>query len=216
MSCYHRDQLRRIFKLPSFIPVEYKKHQESLTDQTSYRNPSMIHRPNYKPNEGQSAHAGTRPPGYTNHRPGYIKSDTTSSPRNYSSDGSPRNNSGEASSGTPHSRWDSSGERSSGQQSGGGGFVSKPAWKGRESISTGDPARDKELRDQQDSRGGSSSSNSYQGSQNAWKQPGSGTGSPRSAESGGGSASGKCTMDLTYYFALRTNFDDLCLLRLKK
>jgi translation initiation factor 4E len=33
-----RDQMRRILKLPSFINVEYKKHQDSIVDKSSFRN----------------------------------------------------------------------------------------------------------------------------------------------------------------------------------
>lgn len=33
-----RDQMRRILKLPAFINVEYKKHQDSLVDKSSFRN----------------------------------------------------------------------------------------------------------------------------------------------------------------------------------
>jgi hypothetical protein len=32
-------------KLPAFIPVEYKKHQDSLVDKSSYRNTTVIYRP---------------------------------------------------------------------------------------------------------------------------------------------------------------------------
>lgn len=39
-----RDQLRRIWKLPSIIPIEYKRHQDSLVDKSSYRNPTMVWR----------------------------------------------------------------------------------------------------------------------------------------------------------------------------
>ena len=33
-----RDQMRRILKLPTFVPMEYKKHHDSLTDKSSFRN----------------------------------------------------------------------------------------------------------------------------------------------------------------------------------
>lgn len=33
-----RDQMRRILKLPAFINVEYKKHQDSIADKSSFRN----------------------------------------------------------------------------------------------------------------------------------------------------------------------------------
>lgn len=49
-----RDQIRRILKLPSFVTIEYKKHQECLTDQSSYRNPSLV----WRANNGANAPAG--------------------------------------------------------------------------------------------------------------------------------------------------------------
>lgn len=39
-----RDQLRRILKIPALLPIEYKRHQDSLTDRSSYRNPTMVWR----------------------------------------------------------------------------------------------------------------------------------------------------------------------------
>jgi translation initiation factor 4E len=36
-----RDQMRRILKLPSFITIEYKKHNDSMVDKSSYKNPSV-------------------------------------------------------------------------------------------------------------------------------------------------------------------------------
>lgn len=36
--------MRRIWKLPAVIPIEYKRHQDSLVDKSSYRNPSMVWR----------------------------------------------------------------------------------------------------------------------------------------------------------------------------
>ena len=41
---HYRDQLRRILKIPSIIPIEYKRHQDSLVDKSSYRNPTMVWR----------------------------------------------------------------------------------------------------------------------------------------------------------------------------
>jgi hypothetical protein len=40
-----RDQMRRILRLPVFIQLEYKKHQDSLQDKSSYRNPTMVYKP---------------------------------------------------------------------------------------------------------------------------------------------------------------------------
>ena len=40
----YRDHMRRVLKLPSFITIEYKKHEDSLLDKSSYRNPSVVWR----------------------------------------------------------------------------------------------------------------------------------------------------------------------------
>lgn len=40
-----RDQMRRVLKLPAFIAIEYKKHQDSLVDRSSFRNPTFVFRP---------------------------------------------------------------------------------------------------------------------------------------------------------------------------
>lgn len=40
----NREQIRRIVRLPNVIPIEYKRHQDSLEDRSSYRNPSMVWR----------------------------------------------------------------------------------------------------------------------------------------------------------------------------
>jgi hypothetical protein len=51
-----RDQIRRVLKLPTIIPIEYKRHQDSLTDKSSYRNPTMVWRAN--PREHAQASGG--------------------------------------------------------------------------------------------------------------------------------------------------------------
>jgi hypothetical protein len=38
------DQLRRVLRLPAVIAIEYKRHQDSLVDKSSYRNPTMVWR----------------------------------------------------------------------------------------------------------------------------------------------------------------------------
>lgn len=40
-----REQLRRILKLPIFVSIEYKKHQDSLTDKSSFRNTQVWRAP---------------------------------------------------------------------------------------------------------------------------------------------------------------------------
>lgn len=39
-----RDQMRRILKIPPFVSIEYKKHQDSLNDKSSFRNPNVVHK----------------------------------------------------------------------------------------------------------------------------------------------------------------------------
>lgn len=34
--------MRRIMRLPSHVQIEYKKHQDSLVDKSSFRNPSLV------------------------------------------------------------------------------------------------------------------------------------------------------------------------------
>lgn len=41
---HFREQIRRIVRLPNMITIEYKRHQESLVDRSSYRNPTMVWR----------------------------------------------------------------------------------------------------------------------------------------------------------------------------
>lgn len=52
-----RDQMRRILKLPAYIQLEYKKHQDSLVDKSSYRNPTIVFRPH---DRGSSGYRGDR------------------------------------------------------------------------------------------------------------------------------------------------------------
>lgn len=40
-----RDKMRAILKLPNFIPMEYKKHHDSLSDKSSFRNTSVWRAP---------------------------------------------------------------------------------------------------------------------------------------------------------------------------
>jgi translation initiation factor 4E len=56
-----RDQIRRILKLPAIISIEYKRHQDSLTDKSSYRNPTMVWRAPtkvYDNSNKEGAHGG--------------------------------------------------------------------------------------------------------------------------------------------------------------
>jgi hypothetical protein len=55
-----RDQMRRILRLPVFIQLEYKKHQDSLQDKSSYRNPTMVYKPPEKRDRGGDAPGLTR------------------------------------------------------------------------------------------------------------------------------------------------------------
>ncbi len=40
-----RDHMRRILKLPSFVPMEYKKHVDSRVDKSSFRNTQVWRAP---------------------------------------------------------------------------------------------------------------------------------------------------------------------------
>ena len=37
-----RDQIRRVLRLPNHITMEYKKHQDSITDKSSFRNTTVF------------------------------------------------------------------------------------------------------------------------------------------------------------------------------
>eukprot|EP01039_Chlorochromonas_danica_P001172 gene1171-1279_t len=43
-----RDQIRKFVRLPHTIPIEYKRHQISLEEGSSYKNPTMVWRPPVK------------------------------------------------------------------------------------------------------------------------------------------------------------------------
>lgn len=48
-----RDTMRRVFRLPHFVHMEYKRHQESMTDNNSYRNTTV-----WRPERGGRAPIG--------------------------------------------------------------------------------------------------------------------------------------------------------------
>lgn len=52
--------MRRILKLPAFVPIEYKKHQDSLIDNSSFRNPNVVWRAHNRadgpPGHGHGGH----------------------------------------------------------------------------------------------------------------------------------------------------------------
>lgn len=66
-----RDQIRRILRLPPFISVEYKKHQDSLVDKSSFRNPSIVYRPNKPNNDSNRGVVNNRDPTRNNGFIGY-------------------------------------------------------------------------------------------------------------------------------------------------
>lgn len=66
-----RDQIRRILRLPPFISVEYKKHQDSLVDKSSFRNPSIVYRPNKPNNDANRGNLNNRDPNKNNAFIGY-------------------------------------------------------------------------------------------------------------------------------------------------
>lgn len=63
-----REQIRRILRLPNIINFEYKRHQDSLVDKSSYRNPTMSWRaPAKNLNDKEAPPAGR---GYNNYNKG--------------------------------------------------------------------------------------------------------------------------------------------------
>ncbi len=68
ISISHSDQLRRLLRLPALIAIEYKRHQDSLVDKSSYRNPTMVWRAPSRQlnNAGEKPHYNTS---YNNTRP---------------------------------------------------------------------------------------------------------------------------------------------------
>eukprot|EP01035_Chromulina_nebulosa_P018726 gene18726-24490_t len=72
-----RDQIRKLLKLPLHVAIEYKKHQESLEDKTSFRNPSIVWRgsSNHSNNRGNDSNENrgqtNRPPGYQHRNQSY-------------------------------------------------------------------------------------------------------------------------------------------------
>lgn len=73
-----RDQLHRVLRLPSVIQIEYKKHQDSMVDKSSYRNPSLVwraqstNRPPYinNPDNSSSVSSSNKPPHVSYQRDG--------------------------------------------------------------------------------------------------------------------------------------------------
>jgi len=55
-----REQIRRIVRLPNVIPIEYKRHQDSLEDRSSYRNPNMVWRAPSKSNPHEKENGANR------------------------------------------------------------------------------------------------------------------------------------------------------------
>lgn len=53
-----RDTIRRVVRLPDLIPMEYKRHSDSLTDKSSYRNPTMVFRGTARPGGYNPGSAG--------------------------------------------------------------------------------------------------------------------------------------------------------------
>jgi hypothetical protein len=52
-----RDQMRKVLRLPHFVSIEYKKHQDSLLDKSSFRNPSIVWRGSER-DKGQGGRGG--------------------------------------------------------------------------------------------------------------------------------------------------------------
>ena len=67
-----RDQIRKFVRLPAAIPIEYKRHEMSLEEGSSYKNPTMVWRP---PQRDHNAHAphNSHGPQHKPHNPNYYK-----------------------------------------------------------------------------------------------------------------------------------------------
>lgn len=48
--------MRRIINLPAHVQIEYKKHQDSLVDKSSFRNPSLVWKPKDVPAQRQGGY----------------------------------------------------------------------------------------------------------------------------------------------------------------
>ena len=48
--------MRRIMRLPAHVQIEYKKHQDSLVDKSSFRNPSLVWKPKDAPAQRQGGY----------------------------------------------------------------------------------------------------------------------------------------------------------------
>lgn len=70
----HRDQIRKFVRLPPAIPIEYKRHQVSLEEGSSYKNPNMIWRPPVKATN-TGGHHGYHPNNAINHPNGSSNSE---------------------------------------------------------------------------------------------------------------------------------------------
>lgn len=70
-----RDQLRRLLHFPTFIPIEYKKHEDSITDKSSFRNTMVYRAPSGTNADRNDRGGGTGPSNINKDRVDYRSGD---------------------------------------------------------------------------------------------------------------------------------------------
>eukprot|EP01041_Mallomonas_annulata_P000772 gene772-1478_t len=155
-----RDQIRRILQLPTFIVIEYKKHQDSLSDKSSFRNTVVYRAPTGRSANNDSNSNYNKSSSSTTDRTGNDRErdsgrgdkEYRSSDRSYNSNRSTTSGTGTSSSGKESStststtssnimktgNWQQQQQAAAAASSGGGG-----AWKTREDRGGGDREKDK-------------------------------------------------------------------------
>jgi pre-mRNA-splicing factor ATP-dependent RNA helicase DHX38/PRP16 len=173
----YRDQIRRVVRLPNLIPIEYKRHQDSLEDRSSYRNPTMVWRAPAKSHnmDGGGDHRG----GHRSHR----DQDRERGDRNYGDRGGDRgdrgNYRGNMEGGGNRYHNNSNDNRGGGgeRREGGGDYGNRPAWKSprwtdpNEGVAgggggVGHQRDNRDHRDQQGRDRGAREGNNYRSDQN--------------------------------------------------
>lgn len=134
------DQLRRLLRLPALIAIEYKRHQDSLVDKSSYRNPTMVWRapsrqvnpdkPHFNNSYNRSAHEGS---GGAAPSTGFVKQPWK--PRN-TEDGATAGAGNAGGSYQPRPAWNKPGERAE-RTSSGGEYAGQGAIRGRSDSQEG-------------------------------------------------------------------------------
>eukprot|EP00596_Hydrurales_sp_CCMP1899_P005670 CAMPEP_0119035216 /NCGR_PEP_ID=MMETSP1177-20130426/2160_1 /TAXON_ID=2985 /ORGANISM="Ochromonas sp, Strain CCMP1899" /LENGTH=436 /DNA_ID=CAMNT_0006993197 /DNA_START=108 /DNA_END=1415 /DNA_ORIENTATION=+ len=138
-----RDHMRKILKLPTFISVEYKKHEDSMVDKSSFRNTTVGWRSSTAGNNANR----TNPPGENRERRDYTRTEGGANTRehytHHNQTDRPGTERGERTAGVTGER---GGERYPARDRDGYGGSTQPktAWKTNRVESTGDPVRDRE------------------------------------------------------------------------